>query len=355
MDATQTNASHLSSPGIGRLIDLLRTSSNEGFKLLANDESITVRDEESEIEAVKSIVAEFYKNGYDQSDEFGDDIKKFMADAKCYFEQVASTSKKVEEVASSHEADRRPATASESSPAPFAAGGNDPSYAMKEEWDRLQRLRENEQKAPAPVQEAPRSGPITLDVFGSIWTSFGSFFNANRKAAGAAANYLGDQARVEFGGSPSELTTSPARSIFGGSEKGDDYTRYDSSLEGLELAGRRLEDGRPVNMDAVQRHLNYLNTSMEGAKTEGLSVDDVDRMKKAKDILDEFSERAGKSTQADPDQQKRLEEIVKMAQDIGRTMSEFIAKVVARFKGMIGLSDDGKNGEEAAAAARPRM
>jgi len=355
MDATKTNASHLSSPGIGGLIDLLKTSSNEDLKLFANNESITVRDEESEIEAVKNIVAKFYEDGCDQSDEFDDDIKKFMADAKAYFEQFSSTSENVGKAAPATEADRRVENASAPSPAPFADGGSNPSPALKEEWERLQRIRENEQKAPAPVQEPPRSGPITLDMFGSIWTSFGSFFNANRKAAGAAANYLGEQARVEFGGSPSELTTSPARSIFGGGEKGDDYTRYDSSLEGLDLAGRRFEDGRPVNMDAVQRHLNYLNTSMEGAKTEGLSVDDVDRMKKAKDILDEFSERAGKSTQTDPDQQKRLEEIIKMAQDIGRTMSEFIAKVVARFKGMIGLSDDGKNGEEAAAAARPKM
>lgn len=355
MDATQTNASHLSSPGIGGLIDLLKTSSNEDFKLLANNESRTVSDEESEIEAVKSIVAEFYKNGYDQSDEFGDDIKKFMADAKAYFEQFASTSENVGKAAPASEADRRAENASAPSPAPFADGGSNPSSALKEEWERLQKLRENEQKAPAPVQDAPRSGPITLDVFGSMWTSFGSFFNANRKAAGAAANYLGEQARIEFGNSPSELTTSPARSIFGGGEKGDDYTRYDSSLEGLELAGRRFEDGRPVNMEAVQRHLNYLNTSMEGAKTEGLSVDDVDRMKKAKDVLDEFSERAGKSTQADPDQQKRLEEIVKMAQDIGRMMSEFVAKVVSRFKGIFGANDASEDGAEVSAAARPRM
>lgn len=361
MDAIQTSNSTPARPELLRLLDLLSASSNEEFKTFANHEKARAVGKDAENHAVERIVSEFYNRKHDQSGEFDDEIKAFMAEAKAYFDQTASAAANAisetvppgdESSSSSLQAERGPASTATPAKAPTDAE----QLELARYFEALQRRRESAVTAPEEQrseQAMQRSGPITLDVFGSLWTSFGSFFNANKRAASAAASYVADQASVEFG--RDVRATAPVRSLFGGGDKGDDFSRHEAALEGLDLAGRRLEDGRPVNMDAVQRHLEYLRTSMDGAKDSDLRVNDLDRMKMTQDALDEFSERAGKSTQTDPEEQKRLEEIVKMAQDIGRMISAFVSRIAGRFKSMVGLSGQDEGGSESSASARPRM
>lgn len=183
-------------------------------------------------------------------------------------------------------------------------------------------------------------GPTTIDLFGSLWTSLGSLFAAKKTALGHATDYLGEQMRTEFGNSGGDNDSIIAKG------------RLKAVKDMIELAGRRLEDGRDVDLNAVMKHLGLIQGTFDDISSGKIKDVSPEFMDEVKDTVEEFSEKAAKKQTNDQDERKRLDEMVKIAQDIGRTISEIIERIKSRVMGAVG---PGAEEGSSSVPARPRV
>lgn len=289
----------------------------------------SVEDKEVEDDLVREAIVAFYQGGYDRSELIDHELKAYMVNAKVHYDQLDNAAAQLSN-----------GRANEFGGAPVFAQAASGSGASRQDVDAQAEV-DRAMKAMNRIERSQevQGSPVRLDLFGSLITSLSSIWSTKKKLAGAAASYLGEQARIEFGGG--EVGT--YRPLFGEGKEGKDFLRHDAALNRLELAGRDLEEGRNVDIDAIRRDVDYLAASMGSTKdSQPLSIEDMDRAKRTKDVIDEFTERAGKKVADDPQQKQRLEEIIKAAQNVGRMLSALIGRVAEKFKSMMSAGDEVK-------------
>lgn len=335
----------LGMPRYAKLLKLAKECSLPGYS--SEVESIAEKySHDSKNDALKEIAADFFERKLDQSEFVSDELKKFMIDANEYFRRLSNTDTfpaedmdiEINRGQSTRQDHKSTDDSARPSPKVDIDNQSPPVGQMDQQSKRF--------------NDVTQGAPVSLDLFGSLITSFSSIWNTKKKLAGATASYLGEQARIEFGSDEAVMY----RPLFGEGKRGNDFSRHDAVLDRLELAGRRFEEGRQVNIDAVRRDMDYLKTSMDATKdNQALSIEDMDRAKRTKEVIEEFTARAGKKASDDPQQKQRLEEIIKSAQDVGRMLSTLIGRMAEKIKSMMGADDEAKAETEQNTPARLRL
>lgn len=279
----------------------------DSMQSLLSDEEV-MSQEKAALIVLEYIVSEFYERKLNESVNIDPEALKYFESMSEYLKKNGLNA----EDAPTEDKKEPEAKTQEAEPADSTARANEgrPTVNLTEDSGRG---RPDAREIAGDRQNFVRSG-----AFESLLTSFGNMFSTIKDGIG------GDKKSLRM-------------------------------LDNIGYSAHRYERGLPVDKDYLTDCFKHVGRKIhEINKKEVLSDDDINFLRRADYVLDEFSKRARKSTDSNPEERSRLEEFIKMSQDLTKMLSELFVRIKSRFERLFG--EDGKlNEQEPSSASRPKI